>query len=167
MTLAEAPVIGFEQYVAARSVALQRFAYLVCRNSDDARDLVQDALLGLFPRWAQVSAQGNVDAYVKRSIVNASISRWRRSGKEHPAEWPEHVGATPDHASGVTDAEVAWQLCETLPPVQRAAVVLRFYDDLDYPAIAAILGCAEATARSHVHRALTRLRTTLIEDSDD
>ena len=52
-------------------------------------------------------------------------------------------------------------------PLQRAAVVLRFYDDLDFSAIAGILGCPEATARSHVHRALTRLRSTLIEGSDD
>lgn len=166
MTLVEAPVTGFEEYVASRSVRLQRFAYLVCRNVEDARDLVQDALLGLYPRWDQVSAQGNVDAYVKRSIVNASISRWRRSGKEQPAELPESWSPTPDHAGEVTDGAVAWRLCESLPPLQRAAVVLRFYDDLDYTAIAAILGCAEATARSHVHRALTRLRTTLIEDSD-
>lgn len=155
---------GFEDYVAARSVQLQRFAYLVTRHAEDARDLVQDALLGLFPRWAQVSAGGNVDAYVKRSIVNASISRWRRSGREQPAELPEYADATPDHAPGVTDAELAWQLCETLPPLQRAAVVLRFYEDLDFAEIGGILGCAEATARSHVHRALTRLRTRLIED---
>ncbi|MBK8447106.1 MAG: SigE family RNA polymerase sigma factor [Micropruina sp.] len=170
MTLVqEAPVatVRFEDYVAARSVALQRFAYLVCHNVEDARDLVQEALLGLYPRWSRVSAEGNPDAYVKRSIVNASISRWRRTGKEHASDQPDLGTVVPDHAGQVTDAEVAWRLCATLPPLQRAAVVLRFYDDLDYPAIGGILGCAEATARSHVHRALTRLRTTLIEDSDD
>lgn len=159
--------MGFEQYVAARSVALQRFAYLVCRNPDDARDLVQDALAGLYPRWGRVIANGNVDAYVKRSIINASVNRWRRSGREQVSELPDDAGATPDHAAGVADAEVAWRLCGSLPPVQRAAVVLRYYDDLDYAAIAAILGCAEATARSHVHRALSRLRANLIEDADD
>ncbi|MEZ5089427.1 MAG: SigE family RNA polymerase sigma factor [Micropruina sp.] len=157
--------VGFEDYVATRSVALQRFAYLVTRNAEDARDLVQDALLGLYPRWSRVSAAGNVDAYVKRSIVNAGISRWRRTGREQASD--ELSSVTPDHAGPVTDAEVAWQLCESLPPLQRAAVALRFYDDLDYAEIAGILGCAEATARSHVHRALTRLRTRLIEDDTD
>ena len=160
-------MIGFERYVSERSVALQRFAYLVCHNVDDARDLVQDALLGLYPRWTKVCAGGNPDAYVKRSIVNASISRWRRTGREQATDEPDLGASVPDHAVGVTDAQVAWRLCATLPPLQRAAVVLRFYDDLDYPAIAGILGCAEATARSHVHRALTRLRTTPIEVSDD
>lgn len=158
-------MIGFERYVSERSVALQRFAYLVCHNVDDARDLVQDALLGLYPRWTKVCAGGNPDAYVKRSIVNASISRWRRTGREQVSD--ELHAVTPDHAGEVTDAELAWQLCESLPPLQRAAVALRFYDDLEYAEIASILGCAEATARSHVHRALTRLRTQLIEDDTD
>ena len=96
-----------------------------------------------------------------------SFAKWRRSGREHPTDVAELGDITPDHAGWVTDAEVAWNLCETLPPLQRAAVVLRFYDDLDFSAIAGILGCPEATARSHVHRALTRLRSTLIEGSDD
>ena len=160
-------VSRFEDYVATRSVALQRFAYLIARNAEDARDLVQDALLGLYPRWTRVSGAGDVDAYVKRSIVNASISRWRRTGREQATDEPDLGASVPDHAVGVTDAQAAWRLCATLPPLQRAAVVLRFYDDLDFSAIAGILGCPEATARSHVHRALTRLRSTLIEGSDD
>ena len=93
--------VGFEDYVATRSVALQRFAYLVTRNAEDARDLVQDALLGLYPHWSRVSAAGNVDAYVKRSIVNAGISRWRRTGREQVSD--ELRAVTPDHAAGVTD----------------------------------------------------------------
>jgi len=156
-------VATFEDYVAARSVALQRFAYLVTRNADDARDVVQDALLGLFPRWDRVSADGDPDAYVKRSIVNATITRWRRTGKEFVSDDADLGAVTGDHADGVTDAELAWRLCESLPPAQRAAVVLRFYSDLDFASIAGILGCPEATARSHVHRGLTRLRTQLIE----
>ena len=153
----------FEDYVAARSVALQRFAYLVTRNPEDARDVVQDALLGLFPRWERVNADGDPDAYVKRSIVNATITRWRRTGRESASDDADLGAVAGDHADGVTDAELAWRLCASLPTVQRAAVVLRFYSDLDYADIAGILGCAEATARSHVHRALTRLRTQLTE----
>ena len=50
-------------------------------------------------------------------------------------------------------------------PDQRAAVVLRFWSGLAFAEIAEVLGCAEATARSHVHRALTRLRTNLLEET--
>ena len=55
-------------------------------------------------------------------------------------------------------------MCGSLPRQQRAAVVLRFYEDLDYPEIAEVLGVAEGTVRSHVHRALAALRTELTQE---
>lgn len=161
----------FDTWVRARSVALQRFAYLVVGNAEEARDCVQDALVGLYPRWDAVRAGGEVDAYVRRSIVNASVSRWRTGGRRTvPVADPDVLDLThaPDHAARVTDRALAWELCHDLPPAQRAAVVLRFYEDLSFAEIGAALGCTETTARSHVHRALTRLRTRLVAgDTDD
>ena len=156
----------FEEYVRERSVALQRFAYLVTRHPEDARDAVQDALIGLWPRFAEVRARGDVDAYVHRSIVNASVSRWRCTRRSTPVEAPEDLpqAAASGFEDEVADADAAWRLCETLGPDQRAAVVLRYWSGLSFAEIADVLGCAEATARSHVHRALTRLRTQLLED---
>ncbi|MFV0406400.1 MAG: RNA polymerase sigma factor [Propioniciclava sp.] len=148
-----------------RSPALLRFAYLVTRNTEDARDAVQDALIGLLPRWEKVSQRGSVDAYVRRSVVNAAISAWRRERRSTPVDDPEVVApAEADRTleEEFVDAEVAWQICQDLPPDQRAAVVLRFYNDYTYAQIATVLGCREATARSHVHRALTKLRTRLV-----
>jgi RNA polymerase sigma factor (sigma-70 family) len=75
------------------------------------------------------------------------------------------AAARGDHASAIADADVAWSLCQSLPKTQRAAVVLRYYDDQSYAQIADVLGCTESTARSHVRRALTALRTRLEEDS--
>ena len=162
------PALTFEEYVRERSVALQRFAYLVTRHPEDARDAVQDALIGLWPRFDEVRSRGNVDAYVHRSIVNASVSRWRRTRRTTPVGDPDDLPAAA--ASGfeddLVDADAAWRLCATLGPDQRAAVVLRFWSGASFAEIAEVLGCAEATARSHVHRALTRLHTTLLEDSD-
>lgn len=156
---------SFDDYVASHSVALQRFAYYLVRNAEDARDLVQDALVGLYPRWAQVSARGEVDPYVRRSIVNASVDRWRRQGRVTPVAEPEFFTQVDDPTQSVADADEAWRLCATLPPVQRAAVVMRFYEDRTFADIAEVLGCPEATARSHVHRALTVLRTRLIKEN--
>jgi RNA polymerase sigma-70 factor (sigma-E family) len=155
---------SFEDYVTTRSAALLRFAFLVTRNRDDAADAVQDALLGLYPRWRQVAARGEVDAYVRRSIVNAHVSAWRKVRRLFPVEDPSVLGAAPvapDTAQSVADADQALRLCGELPPLQRAAVVLRFYEDRTFAEIAAILGCPEGTARSHVHRALLSLRARL------
>ena len=57
--------------------------------------------------------------------------------------------------------DAVWRVCSALPSRQRAAVVLRFYEDLDYPEIAAVLDISEATARSHIHRGLAALRAEL------
>ncbi|MDO5533454.1 MAG: SigE family RNA polymerase sigma factor [Propionibacteriaceae bacterium] len=156
----------FDEYVRDRSVALQRFAYLVTRHPEDARDAVQDALVGLWPRFQEVRARGDVDAYVHRSIVNASVSRWRRTRRLVPVETPEDLpqAAASGFEEAVTDAHVAWELVGTLPHDRRAAVVLRYWSGLSFAEIADVLGCAEATARSHVHRALTQLRTRLVEE---
>ncbi len=162
--VADAGVGDFEDYVTTRSAALLRFAYLVTRNSEDAHDAVQDALLGLYPRWRQIAARGAVDAYVRRSIVNAHVSAWRKVRRVFPTADPSLVGpapVTPDASQAVADADQALRLCGELPPIQRAAVVLRFYEDRTFAEIADILGCPEGTARSHVHRALLALRAKL------
>lgn len=159
---------SFDEYVRLRSVALQRFGYAITHDREDALDCVQDALLGLLPRWDAVAADGDVDAYVRRSIVNAWVSRWRRTGRVTPVADPapdwgrDHVA---DPTRRVDDVDEAWRLCLDLPPLQRAAVVLRFYDDLPFADIARVLDCTEATARSHVFRALARLRARLGDDA--
>lgn len=152
----------FDDYVRDRSVALQRFALLVTGNREDARDAVQDALVGLYPHWERVRAGGSVEAYVHRSIINAATSRWRRTRRTTPVD-PILLNPAPsqDPTDAVADAQLAWSLCRELPVDQRAAVVLRFYQDRSYAEIARILDCPEATARSHVHRALARLRARL------
>ncbi|MFT4110309.1 SigE family RNA polymerase sigma factor [Propionicimonas sp.] len=156
--------VSFDEYVTTRSAALQRFAFLITRNRDDALDAVQEALAGLYPRWARVSASGEVDAYVRRSIVNAHVSAWRKVRRLYPSEDPTlsaSAPVVPDTADAVADADQALRLCGELPPVQRAAVVLRFYEDRSFAEIGRILGCPETTARSHVHRALVALRARL------
>ena len=162
--VADAGARSFDDYVATRSASLLRFAYLITRTTEDAHDAVQDALIGLYPRWQQIAARGEVDAYVRRSIVNAHVSAWRKVRRLFPVEDTSVLTASPvvpDASQAVADADQALRLCGELPPMQRAAVVLRFYEDRSFAEIARILGCPEGTARSHVHRALQALRAKL------
>jgi RNA polymerase sigma-70 factor (sigma-E family) len=153
----------FGGWVASRGASLQRFAYLVSGSASDAPDLVQEALIGALPRWESLAQRGTAEAYVRRSIVNASVSRWRSNRRL--VSTAEPVGPSVDDLSpAVDDADQAWRLLVDLPPNQRAAVVLRFYEDLSFAQIAVILDCAESTARSHVHRAVAALRTRLEEE---
>ena len=134
---------SFDAWVTARQASLLRFGYLVTGSAEGAQDAVQSALAEAFARWEHVGRLEDPETYVRRMIANAHISNWRRFGRR------QVVVAEPRGGAG-GDA-----------PQQRAAVVLRFYEDLDYPEIAGVLGCSETTARSHIHRALRRLHSTL------
>lgn len=162
-----APPVDFEGYVAVRQGVLLRTACLVVRDWEEAQDAVQDALASLWPRWASLPAD-RLDAYVHRSVVNACLIRLRRLRRVKPtAEVTQLPQSLPkdDPTDGWLAADQAWRLCGELPPVQRAAVVLRFYRDLSYADIAASLDCPQATARSHVHRAVAALRARYQEES--
>ena len=159
--------VDFSDWVASRGPALQRFAYLVTGNNSDAPDLVQDALIRAMPRWDSLAASGTAEAYVKRSIVNGSISGWRKRRRLVLVDDVEPMSTHHEPGPETHDADEAWALVQTLPANQRAAVVLRFYEDLSFAQIATVLDCAEATARSHVHRALGKLRERLNEGVED
>lgn len=150
----------FESWAAARGPALVRYAHLVTGGSPDAPDLAQDALAQVWTRWGQLD--GDAEAYARRCVTNGSVSRWRKVRRlRSVAEVEEAVG--PDPTRAVDDADHAWALLVTLTPAQRAAVVLRFYEDRSYAEIGSLLDVPETTARSHVHRALRTLRTRLEE----
>jgi RNA polymerase sigma-70 factor (sigma-E family) len=164
-----APVASpsFDDWVAARSPALLRFAYLLTGSQSEAEDAVQSALERALAHWPRVSRVDDPETYVRRMIVNAHISLWRRWRRRVSPVAVVREGGSADPAETVASTDAVRRMCAALPPVQRAAVVLRFYQDLDYREIATLLGCAEATARSHVHRALQALRRELAEEDGD
>lgn len=147
----------FGAYVAARRPALVRFAVALTGNSADAEDLVQSALARVAVRWSSVRRRDRPDAYVRRTIVRLHINRWRRLlSRERPAADPLERAAPPDDAD---TRQVVWEALATLPPRQRAVLVLRYYEDLSEADIAKVLGCAPGTVKSQASKALARLRT--------
>jgi RNA polymerase sigma-70 factor (sigma-E family) len=150
---------SFETYVAARGHALTRTAYLLTGDHGHAEDLVQAALGRAYLKWAKVSRMDSPDAYVSRIIVNQHISRWRRTrGREALTSDPPDR-PVPDPTATFAAADAVRDVVRGLPPRQRAAVVLRFYEDLPDAEIAALLGCSEATVRSQISRALAAIRS--------
>jgi len=156
----------FSVFVASHWASWHRFAYSVTRNAEDAKDSVQDALANCHRRWQQI-ATGNPDAYVRRSIVNAHIDRWRETGRVRATEdIGNYVLPVSDGTDARADADLATRLCAQLPPRQRAAVVLRYLEDRDYAEIADICDVTQATARSLVRHALAALKAQLTVRSD-
>ena len=95
--LASAPP-SFDEWVAARAPSLLRFAYVVTGSQHAAEDAVQDALARACERWARVGRTLDPDTYVRRMIVNAHISRRRRTRRESPVEAVLAADPQPDHA---------------------------------------------------------------------
>lgn len=161
----------FAEYVAARGPSLLRLAYVLTGNAADAEDIVQDALARALPRWSRISAADDIDAYVRRMVVNAQVSWWRRfRRRESPIETIRDdrghlVDDAADTVLSMMSDEKVWQVCARLPTDQRVAVVLRFYEQFSYAEIAALTDCAEPTARSRVFRGLAVLRELLGEES--
>jgi RNA polymerase sigma-70 factor (sigma-E family) len=164
---AAASELSFDDWVEVRVPALLRFAYLVTGSQHAAEDAVQAALTRACERWSRVRRTTDPDAYVRRMVVNAHISAWRRGGRRELSVAEVRDTEVADHAVVVATGDAVWRVCGTLPPQQRAAVVLRYYEDLEYAEIAAILGVTQATVRSHVHRALAAMRAELEGDRDD
>jgi RNA polymerase sigma-70 factor (sigma-E family) len=149
---------GFGEYVTARSRALLRTAYLLTGNRADAEDLVQSALAKTYQAWDRIEDMGALDGYVRRAMVNTHISWWRRRKlEEFPTdEIPDQVVA--DHSGNSDLAEVLRRAIDRLPERMRAAVLLRYYEDMTEAEIADVLGVSLGTVKSTVSRAVAKLR---------
>ena len=157
--------MGFEDFVQQRGPQLLRVAYLLTRDAHLAEDLVQSALLEVYRKWSRVSRAQNIDAYVRRVLVNTYLD-WtrRRSWRERPsaeATLPTsgHV-AEPGADTTVLESSRMRELVTGLAPQARAVLVLRYYLDLDDATIASHLGVTPSTVRATASRALSTLRAT-------
>lgn len=151
--------LGFEDYVAARGSSLVRFAALLTGDRHRAEDLVQEALARTYLRWDRIRRADNPDVYVRRLLVNASRSWWRRrANRELPVERTADRPAPGDMGAESAERDLMRRLIARLPHRQRAVLVLRYYEDLDDVAISQVLDCNPVTVRTHAMRALRALR---------
>jgi RNA polymerase sigma-70 factor (sigma-E family) len=149
---------GFREYVAARGRSLLRTAYLLTGNVADAEDLVQSALAKTYLAWDRIEDRAALDGYVRRAIVNTHISWWRRRRvEEYPTDdIPDQAVA--DHAIASDLQESLRSAIDRLPQRMRAAVVLRYYEDMTETEVAEALGVSLGTVKSTVSRAVAKLR---------
>lgn len=148
----------FSAYMAARTQALVRTAYLLSGDLHTAEDLVQTALAKLDLAWDRIESRNALDSYVLRVIVNEHNSLWRRPWKRREAvtETLPETGEDDQYDDG-TNARL-WSFVQTLPRRQRAVIVLRFYEGLSDSEIAETLQISTGTVKSQASRALAALR---------
>src|SRR6476661_6474327 len=149
----------FRQFVAARSAALLRTAYLLVGDWAHAEDILQTALTKTYLAWRRLGEIEAVEAYARRVLVTTATSWWRRRWHgERPTDvMPER--AAPDRIEERLERQVLWRHVQALPARQRAVLVLRFYEDLTEAETARILGVTVGTVKSQSSRALASLRS--------
>lgn len=152
----------FSAFVRAHTSGLLKSAFLLTRDVTAAEDLVQDTFVRLQPKWSRVAGAAMPLAYVRRSMLNNFLNSTRsKASQERPVAAIPELADEGDLAGRVTDRVLVAGLLDSLPPRQRAVLVLRFFHDLGDEQVAAEVGCRQATVRSIVGRGLAALRAEI------
>jgi RNA polymerase sigma-70 factor (ECF subfamily) len=139
--------------------AVMRTVYLMLHDLEWAEDIAQDAFVQLLKHWRKVARYERPGAWVRRVAIRLAVEALRRERlrsvlelETEPTIWPQPA-----------DVDVIRAIKE-LPGMQRAAIVLFYFEDRPLAEISDILGCAESTARVHLHRARKHLADVLGEE---
>jgi RNA polymerase sigma-70 factor (sigma-E family) len=161
----------FREFMRGRWPAMVRLAYALTGDAGHAEDLAQSAFARAYASWGRVRRAGDPEAYVRRIVINAHRSRFRRRRvtEELRGDLPDnlvsqHPGPE-DPGAGERDALLT--ALAALGPRQRAVVVLRYWLDLSEAETAATLHCSVGTVKSQASRALATLRrSAALRDED-
>lgn len=155
---------GFDEFVLQRSSSLYRTAVLLTRDPRDAQDLLQDALARAWRSWSRI--EGQPEAYCRAIVVRQYVS-WRRRrwhgerATEHLPETPVHerlAGAPTGPGAVAPGAAALSGAIASLPPRQRAVIVLRYFHDYTEAQTAEAKNVAVGTVKSQHAKALAHLR---------
>jgi RNA polymerase sigma-70 factor (sigma-E family) len=158
----------FEEFVATRLQALLRFAAVLTGERGLAEDVVQEVLIRASARWERISALDRPEWYVRKMVTNEFLSwrrrHWRLVPSGRATDVDHRTGR--DHASDHADRDALLGELARLPRLQRAVLVLRYYEGLTYGEIAEVIGCKPGTARGYASRALATIRVELTAAPD-
>ena len=156
--LARAYEAAYSAFVSTHWRSLLRAAFLIAGNQSAAEDVLQSALLRLYEAWPRLDVTEPPLGYVRRILYTTHVSAWRRTWREVPHDVVPDDRVSADPYQQVHDRDVLWRLVERLPYMQRAVVLLRYYEDLDEATIASTLGISTGSVKTHLSRAMRKLR---------
>ena len=142
----------FETFYAAEVRRCTALAYALCGSRPLAEDLAQEAMTAAFRDWERVRAMESPTGWVRRATANLATSSVRRRIAETKAV--QRLSSRRELEAVLPDSdEDFWRAVRALPPRQAQATALRYGLGCTVPEVAQILGCAEGTAKAHLHAA--------------
>jgi RNA polymerase sigma-70 factor (ECF subfamily) len=151
---------AFAKLVEHHQPAVSRFVARYLRSKDDQDDVVQDSFLRAWHQIARFQKGTNFGAWVMTIARFLCMARLK-DRQRHPDPAPLDSHLEPAAPAGPDDLESLKRAVDRLPLPQREVVAMRFFDGLDYRAIAEITGDSEVTLRSRLHDALEKLKVRL------
>ncbi|MEU4608631.1 SigE family RNA polymerase sigma factor [Kribbella sp. NPDC023972] len=153
----EEPAEDFDAFVRARWSATARLADALTLDHQKAEDLAQEAFTKLWFHWRKVGSE-NPEGYLRKIVTTTFLSaRRRRWIGERPTQTPPDTAV--GSATGQVDERLALRAAMArLSPRQRAAVYLRYAEDLSEQTVADLLGCTVGAVKQHTRRGLDALR---------
>jgi RNA polymerase sigma-70 factor (sigma-E family) len=153
----------FQSFVVGRWPRLMRTAFLLTGEQHAAEDLVQTTLEQVYVAWRRVGSADEPEAYVRRVMINAHARRHRRKLKEFlaPKDDSGLNREVPDSGDPIARADDRGALITALtqlPPRQRQAVVLRYWEDLSESQAAEAMGCSVGAVKSNAAKGIAKLR---------
>jgi RNA polymerase sigma-70 factor (sigma-E family) len=139
---------------------LVRLCTLLTGDEATGEDIVQDVFIRARERLGQLPDE-QVYLYLRRATINGWLNVLRRQRRERSAVVRLGDVESEDPTTAVAEHDAMWSRIGELPPRQRAAIVLRFYEDLPDRQIAQLLGCSRVTVRSQIKRGLAKLREAI------
>ena len=150
------PLPPFQAALDSHRDSVARFLVATV-GAQDADDCLQETLLSALRAYPRLRPGSNVRAWLLAIARNKALDSHRaRSRRPVPVGHAEPDGVHDSTGDGEDDE--LWAAVRALPPKQRAAVVLRYVNDLQHREIATVLGCSEAAARRSLHEGLNKLR---------
>ncbi|MFD9392515.1 SigE family RNA polymerase sigma factor [Streptomyces sp. NPDC060000] len=154
----------FQAFVVGRWPRLMRTAFLLTGEQHAAEDLVQTTLERVYVAWRRVGSADEPEAYVRRVMINAHARRHRKKLREFLAPRGDDSGLahevadTGDQIARADDRHTLLKSLAELPPRQREAVVLRYWEDLTETQTAEAMGCSVGAVKSNAAKGIAKLR---------
>ena len=157
----------FEQLVRDHNREIFNYLWRMLQNQQDAEDALQDCFLRALRAYPKLQPGSNPRAWLFKIATNVALTQLKRRNRlpEQFAEIeliPEHSDL---HESNVATRMVVMAAIDRLPGKQRAALILRYYQGLEYTQIGLILECSPESARANLYQGLKKLRKTLKQDN--
>jgi RNA polymerase sigma-70 factor, ECF subfamily len=151
--------LEFAWFFRAEFPSVLRTVFLIVHDRATAEDVAQEAFIQLLRHWRKVSRYERPDAWVRRVATRQAVRVMRRDRMRAELEGPDVPAADPE----LPDIDLA-RAVQRLPPMQRIAVVLFYFEDRPIAEIVDILGISDGSVKVHLHRARHRLVALLGEE---